>query len=122
MEEATYAILPAKDAREALRWRRLRARVASAFRPRSDPSVELDKHRKKLIELGYFQERNFALQSSNLARLVYPAVVAAGMSDSNWCYSSTGGTNVSVTAATFDMPKWEQVFSNLNNRAQGAAP
>ncbi len=114
LESATYCLSPPTNWKEALTWKRLRARfTAGAFQ--NNPGSVMEDERNKLVELGYFQRRTLTLANAKLMREFSATSQIVTFLDMNWSYSHTGGTNIILTAFTGDMPKWEQIVSNLNS-------
>jgi hypothetical protein len=116
LEQATYAAFPPRTRRDAFRWDRLKALLAQKLSPINDAASEMENQREELLKLGYFRKRCFTVARSNLVGQIYAAAIGTDFRDANWNYS-TKGTNIFLTAAAFDMPQWEKVFSNLNARA-----
>ena len=111
LKQAHSALNPPKSASEAFRLDRIRYTLG-----RGVPMDDLKNHENRLLELGYFRNTNIAFPSTNLLRAFVMEVRNGAFRDTNWSYS-IDGTNVLLTAATFDLHLWAEIASNVNAQA-----
>lgn len=109
LHEANLAAFhPPKFFTEAIRLRNLKYTLG-----RGNPVKDINKHQKRLLELGYFQSTNLVLENTNLIRQFASEVSAAQFHDTNWSYGIAGRT-IHVIAAAADLPAWSRIASNVN--------
>jgi len=73
-----------------------------------NPSEEVRKHERALLEMGYFRQTNFTLPGTNCVQQFLRRTRDAGFHDTNWSLT-VEGTNVSLIAAAHDFEVWETI-------------
>jgi hypothetical protein len=82
---------------------------------------EIDEHQKALVQLGYFEQREFILKQRHLdstaGKELQTMIGKAPLACSYWTYSTTGADPVNaltLTTTPADMKIWWNVIANFD--------
>jgi hypothetical protein len=100
-------------------WNRVRGKPIR-WRPLSEQELEkLAGHEKALIELGYFERREFCVTNNLIGNLPERIARATGTAITNWFWTLSRGDQsniVIVVGAREDMPAWEKLVKKIDSQ------